>query len=93
MRDHINSIHKQAGRFAELTKTLIARGNIIRAKKMLAFADRLLATGSSETRNAISNVYVFSVSTFMEARNCNISNLFPSSLKAEYIRQVNAPGV
>ena len=74
-------------------KTAIITGNINRAKKCLALAERLFETGSNETKNAISNVYIFSVSSFMEVRHCNISHLFPQSLKAEYIKQVNASGV
>jgi len=76
-----------------ITKTAIITGNISRAKKCLALAEQLLITGSNETKIAISNVYLFSVSSFMELRHCNISNLFPKSLKAEYIKQINASGV
>lgn len=93
MKNQVNTIYKQAERFAEITKSAIVSGNIIRAKKCLALAERLFLTGSSETKNAISNVYVFSVSTFLELRHCTISDLFPQSLKAEYVKQVNTSGV
>lgn len=93
MKNQVTSIYKQAERFADITKKSIVSGNIVRAKKCLALAERLFITGSIETKNAISNVYVFSVSSFMEVRHCNISHLFPQTLKAEYIKQVNASGV
>ena len=93
MKNQVTSIYKQAERFAEITKKSIISGNIVRAKKCLALAERLFISGSIETKNAISNVYVFSVSSFMEVRHCNISHLFPQTLKAEYIKQVNASGV
>ena len=93
MKNQVNTIYKQAERFAEITKTSIITGNISRAKKCLALAERLFNTGSNETKNVITNVYVFSVSSFLELRYCNISNLFPKSLKAEYIKQINSPGV
>ncbi|KAF2342174.1 DUF7674 family protein [Flavobacterium tistrianum] len=93
MKNQVTSIYKQAERFAEITKKSIISGNIVRAKKCLALAERLFITGSIETKNAISNVYVFSVSSFMEMRHCNISHLFPQTLKAEYTKQVNASGV
>ena len=93
MKNQVSTIYKQAERFAEITKTAIITGNISRAKKCLALAEQLLITGSNETKIAISNVYLFSVSSFMELRHCNISNLFPKSLKAEYIKQINASGV
>jgi hypothetical protein len=93
MKNKIATIYEQADRFAEITKVAIITGNINRAKKCLVLAERLFETGSNETKIAISNVYVFSVSTFMELRHCSISNLFPKSLKAEYIKQINASGV
>jgi hypothetical protein len=93
MKNQVTSIYKQAERFAEITKKSIISGNIVRAKKCLALAERLFISGSIETKNAISNVYVFSVSSFMEVRHCNISHLFPQTLKAEYIKQVNTSGV
>jgi len=93
MKNQVNTIYQQAQRFAEITKTAIVKGNIERAKKCLALAERLFLTGSNETQNAIANVYVFSVSTFMELRHCSISNLFPKSLKAEYLKQINTSGI
>ena len=93
MKNQVTSVCKQAERFAEITKKAIITGNIIRAKKCLTLAEKLFETGSNETRNAISNVYIYSVSSFMELKNCSISNLFPKSLKAEYIRQINTSGV
>jgi hypothetical protein len=93
MKNQVTSVYKQAERFAEITKKSIITGNIIRAKKCLTLAEKLFETGSQETRNAISNVYVYSVSSFMELKNCSISNLFPKSLKAEYIKQINTSGV
>jgi hypothetical protein len=93
MRNQVTTVYKKAERFAEVTKTAIISGNIARAKKCLALAESLFVSGSSETKNAIANVYVFSVSTFMELRHCTISNLFPQSLKAEYLKQINATSV
>ncbi|WP_309640623.1 hypothetical protein [Flavobacterium sp.] len=93
MRNQVTTVYKQAERFAEITKTAIVSGNIARAKKCMALAERLFTSGSYETKNAIANVYVFSVSTFMELRHCTISNLFPKSLKDEYLKQINATSV
>jgi hypothetical protein len=93
MRNKINTIYKQAERFAEVTNKAIISGNITRAKKLLNIAENLLETGSNETKNVISNVYIYSVSSFMELRHCSISNLFPNALRAEYIKQINASGV
>lgn len=59
MKNQVTTICKQAERFAEITKKAIITGNIVRAKNCLAFAERLFETGSNETKNVISNVYVF----------------------------------
>ena len=93
MKNQVQTIYKQAERFAEITKSAIISGNIHRAKKCLALAERLFATGSNHTKIAISNVYVYSVSSFMEVRGCSISNLFPIALKKEYLKQINTSGV
>ena len=93
MKNQVTTIYKKAERFAEITKNSIITGNINRAKKCLAIAEQLLETGSNETKITISNVYVFSISSFMDLRHCTISNLFPKLLKAEYIKQINASGV
>lgn len=80
-------------RFAEVTKTLIARGNIGRAKRCLNTAEVMFTKGTSEIKNAVTNVYVYSVSTFLELHKCNIRDLFPESLKSEYKKQVLASGI
>jgi len=93
MKNQVNTIYKQAERFAEITKKAIISGNIIRAKRCLTIAEQLLETGTTETKNVISNVYVYSVSSFMELKHCSISNLFPKTLKEEYSKQINATSV
>ena len=93
MKNQTINIYKQAERFADLTKALIITGNISRAKKCFAVAEQLFETGSNETKNAISNVFLFSVSCFMELHKCNIRDLFPKSLQAEYTKQVCTSGI
>lgn len=93
MKNQITNVYKQAERFAAITKTAIILGNITRAKKCLSVAEFLFVSGTKETQNAITNVYVFSISQFMELRHCSISNFFPPLLKAEYVKQINTSGV
>ena len=93
MKNQAKTACAKAVQFAEITKNLIRKGNILRVKKCLNVAEQLLVNGNAETKNVISNIYVFSVSTFMEMHNCSIANLFPQSLRKEYIAQVNASGI
>lgn len=58
------NIYSQMQRFANVTKTLIMQGNLKRAKKGLQIAQNLF---NKETRNAIVNVYIFSISTFRDS--------------------------
>ena len=90
MRNRTTSIYRQAERLADLTKTCIRNGNIPRAKKFFAVAEKRYRQGNNETKNAVINVFLVSVSCFMELQKCSIHHLFPASLKREYIRQVNA---
>jgi hypothetical protein len=93
MKHKITSVYKKAERFASVTKSAIMSGNMKRTEKCLLLAEQLLISGSNETKNAISNVYVFSVSSFMELYHFSISKMFPPSLKSEYLKQVYAPGI
>lgn len=77
-------------KFADLTQTMIARGNISRAKKCFMIAENLFINGNKETKNAISNVYLYSVSGMLELKHFNTEKLLPSALKREYIKQINA---
>lgn len=93
MKNKALTVYAKAQKFADITTALIIKGNIRRAKKCLDIAELLFTTGSSETRNAIGNIYVHSVSTFMEMHHCTIAKLFPDTLHAEYVKHVNASGV
>ncbi|MFT3796744.1 hypothetical protein [Flavobacterium sp.] len=90
MRNQINNVYGQAYRFAEITKNFIKTGHVARAKKCLAVAERLYVQGNTQTKAIISNTYLFSVTTFLELRNCRIADLLPTSLRAEYIKEINA---
>jgi len=49
MKNQVTTIYKQAERFAEITKSAIVSGNIVRAKKCLTLAEQLL--GYRKLRN------------------------------------------
>ena len=94
MKSNTNeTVYNQMQRFAEITKTSIIKGNIKRAKKCLELVENLFESGSNELKNAITNVYIYSLSSFMEIHHCTIKDLFPKSLRMEYIKQINTSGV
>jgi len=83
-------IYKQIQKFADLTRTMIVRGDMPRVKRCFDIAENLFVNGNRQTKNAISNVYLYSVSGTLELNHINTEKLFPSALKAEYIKQINA---
>lgn len=94
MKDKSKSdLYKQVQRFAEVTKVLLASGKMKRAKLCLQIAEDIFVNGTNEIKNVISNIYVFSVSSYMEINHCDIHGLLPYNLQKEYYNQVNASGI
>ena len=91
MKNQITNVFKNAERFAEITKRSLIAGNVLRAKNCLIIAEKLFVTGSTETRGIISNVYLYSIASFLKVKHCTISNLFPEVLKTEYAKQIHQP--
>lgn len=89
MKNQATSLFKKAERFAEITKKALIAGNVKRAKNCLNLAERLFVYGNAETKGIITNVYVYSLSSFLKVKNCSISNLFPEVLKTEYCKQMH----
>ena len=84
------NVYSEMQQFADLTKTLISRGNMEKAKNCIMTAEEMFIKGTEKIKNAVVNVYVFSVTSFMETHHCNIKDLLPEDLRIEYCKQVNA---
>ena len=82
-------VYKQVQRFADLTIAMILKGNMERAKKCIGVAEMLLIKGNYQTKNAILNVYLFSVSSILELHHYKLEKLFSDNLRIEYIKQTN----
>jgi hypothetical protein len=93
MRKQVKTAGSKALQLAEITKELFRRDNMPRAIRCLETAERMLNTGTSETKGAVSNIYLYSVSTFLEIHKYAALALFPPALRREYICQINASGV
>jgi hypothetical protein len=86
-------VYVQAQRLAEVTKKLIQHGHIKLARRCLQEVENIFRYGNAEIRNVISNIYVYSVSSFMELHSYRINELLPQNLQKEYYKQVNASGI
>ena len=89
---NINLIKKME-HLAEVTISSLKSGKMVRAKKCFALAEDVFKKGNAEIKNAISNVYLTSVSHYMELNRLALSQLLPAELHKEYIKQINTSGV
>ena len=85
-----NNVYNQMHRMAELTIMTVLSGRLIRAKRLLDVAKKLFENGNYQTRNAVTNVFLYDVSSVLALRHCDLMALFPPSLQKEYIKQLNA---
>lgn len=83
----------QMDEFAETTIALLKKGDVEAAKSCLKEAEDIFQTGTVAEKNEVLNVYLFSVSTFMEFHHCSIKDLIPKTLLTEYYKQVNTSGL
>jgi hypothetical protein len=91
MKKGINhNIYNQMQRMAELTVSMVLSGKLARATIFLNAAEKLFLSGNYQTRNAVSNVYIYKLSTVLEYHRCNLQRLLPNNLRREYTKQINA---
>lgn len=86
-----SNINNLIDRFAGYTIDLIKKGNLPAIKNCFSAADQMLAEGSSEVKQAIENVYVFSISIFFDMAHAvskQVKELLPEHLMKEYHKQV-----
>lgn len=80
-------------RFAEVTVNSLRLGKMVRAKRCFALAEDLFQKGNAEVKNAISNVYLYSVSHYLELNHFTMKQFLPVALHKEYVKQINTSGV
>ena len=79
-------------RFADYTIELIKKGNLAIISDCFNAAGQLYEEGSIEVKNAIENVYVFSITIFFDmahAASKQVKELLPACLKKEYHKQAS----
>lgn len=89
------NLYKAMQRFADITIGFMVQGKFNRASKCLLTADRLFHSGNNLIKNAVSNVFVYSLSRVLDKHDelsTKILEMMPFSLKNEYDLQVNTTG-
>jgi hypothetical protein len=89
---HSGNIYKSIQCFADFTKELILSGNLKAVKHCIKLADKMLAEGTSTVKNAIENVYLFSLSTAIDL-TAPVKEMLTGPLKKEYHRQTTRCGI
>lgn len=87
------SLIKKMERFAEVTINSLKSGKIVRAKRCFALAEDLFLKGNTKVKNAISKVYLNSVSHYMELNHLAKQQFLPVELHKEYVKQINTSRV
>ncbi|ESU28250.1 hypothetical protein FLJC2902T_15970 [Flavobacterium limnosediminis JC2902] len=93
MKQFNESLVRKMERLASITISSLQLGKKARTKRCLALADELLSKGNEEMKNAITNVYLYSVSHYLELNRYPISKMLPVTLRNEYVKQINTSGV
>ncbi len=91
-----NNIYKTIECFVSFTKHLISEGNLKEAKHCFIVAEKMLENGNNTVKNAIENIYVYSLGTFVEltASTANhLKEIFNGSLRKEYHKHVMTNGI
>ncbi len=96
MKKSLRSVPVKMSRLADLTIDCMRNGRNARAEKMLQAAEWLLQNGTSQVAGAVSAVYVYTLSMFLdlhpELRKRYLAKL-PPGLMNEYRRQLYACGM
>ncbi len=91
-----NNIYKTMECFVDLTKQFICKGNLKEVKHCFRIAEKMLANGNNTVKNAIENVYVYSLGTVValsSLKTNKLKEIFTGSLRTEYNKQVCASGI
>ena len=89
--EQLKSLYKTIAGFASYTKELIRQGNLPLVKDCFTTAEYLLDEGTANVKSAIENLYVYSVTSFLDltgAVSKQIKELLPVHIRAEYKKQV-----
>ena len=92
----LNNVYKTMECFAGFTKQLIYMGNLKEVKHCFDIAEKMLDEGNNLVKNAIENVFVYSIGTVVALsglKTKRLKRIFNGSLRKEYNRQVSTNGI
>jgi hypothetical protein len=90
------NVYKCIQCFADFTKELLITGNLKAAKTCFRVAEKMMEEGNTAVRNAMENVFVFSVTVMVDVSspfNAAIKSLMKGPVLKEYRRQTHMKGI
>jgi len=87
------SVYKVVQTFVDFTRQLLATGNLKEVRHCFSIAETLILEGNAGVKNALENVYVYSIGTVVALSSLKtnvLKELFNGALKKEYNRQMCA---
>lgn len=91
-----SNVYKAMECFVDYTKQVISKGNLNEVKHCFSVAEKILDHGNYSVKNAIENVYVYSLGTVVELsalQTDKLKNIFNGTLKKEYYKQMIASDI
>jgi hypothetical protein len=85
-------IYQNVKLLADITCKFIDQHNFLRVGRCFRIAERLFQEGSQTTKNAIDNIFVFSVTSKPNGM-MGLEAMMPLHLRQEYHRQIYSSGI
>lgn len=90
------SVYNVMQTFVDFTKQLLLTGDLKEVKHCFNIAETLILEGNNTVRNAIENVYVYSIGTVVALSSLKtnaLKDLFTGPLRKEFNKQVCSGGI
>ena len=94
--EHSKNIYTTVQCFAHFTRSLIGAGNLQTAKLCLNLAEELVQKGNNTVKNAIENVFLYTLSPLLDkgdACSASLKSMMGGELMKEYQRQLATGGL
>jgi len=88
---NLNNVYKTMQCFAEFTKRLANKKNLTAVKNCFNLAERMLEQGNNTVKNAVENIYVFSLSALIDMVSPiqeQVKKMLPENIKNVHLKQV-----
>src|SRR6202035_352796 len=89
------NVYKELQQFTNYTRRVVNEHNYTQAKQCFKLASQLYTEGDNVVRNAIENIFIFSLSSFFphdRVEKVILKSLIPDILYSLYVKQISRSG-